>query len=195
MLEATADIPDALRIRIGVILKSYRDSLDHLAVALAEKNGAVEPRDVQFPIADSAARFLEPNIKRKLRRLSDADRDKITALRPYCGGNESLYELNVLANKDKHRKLLSAIASVTPRKIHGMGYVRRIAVFTPHSSPFPGHAAVWADVDPGIELDFAATIAFGELGSTYGKPVVDVLNSFSRVCSSVIDVFDPQNNP
>ena len=50
IVELSEAIPVSLKTGVGMIIQAQRDSLDYLAMALAEYNGAVEPRDVYFPI-------------------------------------------------------------------------------------------------------------------------------------------------
>src|SRR5262245_9669975 len=100
-------IPDGIDTSLGMIIQALRDSLDHLAYALAEKNGDVEQKDVYFPIAESEGRFSDSGTQGKIKRLTEDDRTVIEALKPYQGGNNLLYALHWLNNKSKHRKLIA----------------------------------------------------------------------------------------
>lgn len=195
ILKVTREIPDSVRVRIGVILNCYRDSLDHLTVALAEKNGAVEPKDVYFPISSTMEGFFDKRSQGKIRRLSDADKAAIIALKPYRGGNEGLFTLNALTNKDGHRKILSAFHVAIPAQFGGFGYFRRVATYIPGTGPYPDCASVFIDADPGTNLKVSVTISFAEAGAAHGKPVIEVLNEFGSLCSAIVDLFDPAKAP
>ena len=113
----TEKIPKGIDTSTGMIIQALRDSLDHLAHALAEKNGAVEPKDVYFPITETKDGFPDPRTQRKIARLSEDDRTAIEALKPYQGGNDLLYAIHWLNNKSKHRKLIAIAAGV-----HSFGF-------------------------------------------------------------------------
>jgi hypothetical protein len=188
IIELTEQIPTSLRTGVGMVVQAFRDSLDYLAVALAEHNGAVEPKDVYFPIADSKERFAERATQRKMRRLSTKHREIITGLEPYKGGNDLLFALNSLCNKSKHRALLAFIQSAMPKTISGNGYVRRLTVFPPGTSLYDGKPFAVLDADPNIDLQFSISIAFSEAVASK-QTFIETLREFSRLVNAIINLF------
>ncbi|MFZ0694949.1 MAG: hypothetical protein WAN51_12530, partial [Alphaproteobacteria bacterium] len=103
-------IPAIINAEAGVIIHSIRSSLDILAVALAERNGATDPKDVYFPVSASHAAFLDTGRgggMKKIKRLSVADCAVIENLKPYKGGNNYLFALHDVDVTRKHRRLVS----------------------------------------------------------------------------------------
>ena len=181
-------LPHALQIDAGVILKAYRESLDYLAVGLAEANGTADPRDVAFPIAGSEAEFLAPNTQRKIVRLKAEDQTKIRALKPYQGGVNAFFLLNQMANEDKHRRLVALIPR--PRSLHatGDGYVRRMEYFTSDNVHTPGTAFAILDGDPGTRLELDSVLGFPD-HRFEDAGVGAVLHMFEQVVSRTLDQF------
>jgi hypothetical protein len=183
-------IPLTLNAEVGAILHSIRSSLDLLAVALAERNGAVEPKDVYFPIFDSAAAFADGAVK-KIKRLSDTDRSAIENLKPYKGGNDLLFALHDLDRTRKHRRLLVAepmprMASISRASIeHGF-------VLAPNWPGFKEDAIIaitGADV-PDSNVDFAIEIKLTEAAPIPRKALSHALIDFANLAYAIINLFD-----
>jgi hypothetical protein len=97
---------DALAIA-GDVVHNLRTALDHLASQLVSAGSDGEPsRRVEFPIAKDAATY-EHDKARKVEGMSSEGIKFIDALKPYKGGNESLWKIHELDNIDKHRTLFS----------------------------------------------------------------------------------------
>jgi hypothetical protein len=188
----TEEIPDGIKASAGMTVQAIRDSLDHLAHALAKKNGSTKTTDVYFVIADSEAEFLGSRAQRKLRRISGPDRQIIAALKPYKGGNDLLYALHWLNNKSKHREMIAVATGVDPSKTKmrgGPGQVRKM-LFLPRGNTFcPDEPIICIDADKDIEFSLTATVAFREIVQTPGQSVVGTLHEFSRLANSIIDLF------
>lgn len=188
-LESSEPVPQMIAMHIGSILAAQRDSLDFLITTLAEKNGAVEPRDCYFPIADSAQRFLEKGTQKKIKWLSPEERAIIHDLKPYKGGNNKLYAFNWLCQKGKHRKPILIGSATTGFGVGGDGYIRSIALFG-YQEANSGAPLAAVDASPGIKLDFTMQIAFREASDAAPRsPVIPTLREFSRMAASIIDLF------
>lgn len=103
-------LPLIINAEAGAIINMIRSSLDLLAVALAERNGHIAPKDVYFPIADSVLSFIDPKdgAIKKIARLTENDRKRIERLKPYKGGDDLLYSLHQFDIMRKHRRLVRA---------------------------------------------------------------------------------------
>jgi hypothetical protein len=189
----TEDIPASVKASVGMIIQAQRDSLDHLAHALAKKNGAVEPTDVYFTISDSESGFADPRAQRKLRRLSESDRNIIKTLKPYKGGNDLLYALHWLNNKSKHRDLCALATAPKSFGLRGGDdaptYIRRILLLPRGNTLCPNEQIVCVDATGDLNLYLSATIAFREIGHAQDQPTVEMLREFSRLTASIIDLF------
>ena len=72
----------------------------------------------------------------------------------------------------------------------GGGHIRRIAVWGPDNSQYPGKPYMMFDADPGVELKVTVNVAFREVGTSHGKPVIETLREFSRLANFIISLFD-----
>jgi len=94
----------------GDIVHNLRTALDHLAQQLAligcPQLSQKELRGVEFPIAETLAKY-EADKARKVRGMRPLAVKAIDALRPYKGGNDSLWRLHELDIIDKHRSLFT----------------------------------------------------------------------------------------
>jgi hypothetical protein len=110
--EPTGEPPLKLALILGDVVQNLRACLDHLALALAERNyGGPLPeeaqRDSQFPICDTPKQFSRAR-KRDIPHIAKEAQAIIEKLQPYAengGGRNPLAILNELSNHDKHRRL------------------------------------------------------------------------------------------
>ena len=99
-----APIPVSLKSRAGIITHELRACLDSLACKLALRNGALDIRDVYFPVAKSSSTF-ESNEFKKIKKLSVVDQKKISDIGPFRGGHPSLFQLHEADKIHKHVRL------------------------------------------------------------------------------------------
>jgi hypothetical protein len=121
--------PNSILLISGDILFNLRAALDHLAWQLAVANGESPTRHTCFPIFDDVARYKTMDT-RKLKGMSHAALDAISATTPYHGGNDTLWRLQRLNNIDKHRFLITAgshVATFIPPPIMRVGIVKALA--------------------------------------------------------------------
>jgi hypothetical protein len=99
----------------GDIVHNLRAALDHLAyhlVAVGMECAPVIPltdiemRQIEFPIAETPEKY-EAEKTRKVKRMLPEAIDVIDGLKPYKGGNDSLWRIHELDNIDKHRTLFT----------------------------------------------------------------------------------------
>ena len=91
----------------GDVIQNLRSAMDYLAQQLVWSGSGKEPsRFVQFPIAKDAATY-ESDKARRVQGMSPDAIKAIDALKPYKGGNESLWKIHELNNIDKHRLLFT----------------------------------------------------------------------------------------
>jgi hypothetical protein len=98
-----AVIPDDVPLLVGDIVHNLRASLDYLVTALVRRNGGKITTSTGFPIANSRAEYKPAFYKRKIRGMRKEAKQIIHDLKPYKGGNDSLWRLHRLDIIDKHR--------------------------------------------------------------------------------------------
>lgn len=93
----------------GAMINSVRSGLDLLAASLALRNGKRPSADTHFPIFPSEMDMIDPltGIEGK-KWLSKGERATIKSLKPYRGGDSTLWALHRLDVMRKHQRLLSA---------------------------------------------------------------------------------------
>lgn len=101
-------VPVAIRSRAGTIANELRAVLDSLACTLAGRNNQ-RTDDSYFPISKSEDIFKDDGM-RKIRRLSDADKQTIIKLRPFRGGHPELFPLHEADRTRKHQRLSASSA-------------------------------------------------------------------------------------
>jgi hypothetical protein len=106
-LVSVRDTPVGVAALTGDVLNNLRSALDHLAYQLVlVGTGDVAPTwRVYFPIADDAAKYASHSLAQIKGMRQDAV-NAIAAIRPYKGGNDTLWRLHKLNNIDKHRYLV-----------------------------------------------------------------------------------------
>jgi len=107
-LVSDATIPTEISVIAGDTLQNLRSSLDHLAYQLFLIHNArnVSTHRVYFPIAKSLDKYNEQRAV-IMKGMGQRALDGLDALKPYKGGNETLWRLNQLNNTDKHRLLIT----------------------------------------------------------------------------------------
>src|SRR3990172_3595613 len=100
--------PDIARIG-GDVIQNLRSALDHLAYQLVLV-GTGKPGPffhVYFPIFDSAPEY-KAGKTRQIKGMRQEAIDAIDGIKPYKGGNDTLWQLHSLNRIDKHRLILTA---------------------------------------------------------------------------------------
>jgi hypothetical protein len=111
---------------VGAIINGLRSGLDLIAAALAVRNGKKPDTDTHFPIYRSIHDFIDPKTGIESKKwLSIGERAAIKALKPYEGGDATLWPLHRLDILRKHQRLIVARPEVAGYHMAG---VRRIAV-------------------------------------------------------------------
>jgi hypothetical protein len=185
-------MPLIINAEVGAIINSIRSSLDVLAVTLAERHGAVAPKDIYFPICRSQGQFFakENGGHKKIHRLSNADKMVIEHLQPYNTGNNTLSALHNLDIARKHRRLVAIFGYAEPLAITAYGDPPRMR-FKPWVRI--ENDAVLATGDATAthhEIQLLLDISFDETEFLGRSPVLPTLFEFANLAESIIKLFD-----
>ena len=118
------EMPDEFALLVGDALHNLRSSLDHLACCLVP-GGTSDPQ-CAFPFAKSEPAFQQTILSGPIRKAKPNAIDAIRQLKPYPGGNDTLYGLHLIDNLDKHRLVLPVLGA-SGLKNAFVGKVRRLA--------------------------------------------------------------------
>jgi hypothetical protein len=185
--------PVSIRVEVGTLVNEQRAILDALACALATRNGANHTNDVYFPITRDKEGFEQLG-RKKIRKLGQADQEKIEALSPWAldetnGGNQALSLLHEADRIRKHQKLLKwgCLGGVFPV---GDGHVGQMSLA---SVLFETVGAVetlatYSHVTTGIGVRFS--LVYNEPGSAiHGCNVSPALHAFNNTVSDIVSSF------
>lgn len=98
-------IPGEIGVVVGDVVHNLRSALDQIVCCLFKCNGKQISGSNGLPVATSRERFRETRVG-KLKNLSPKATRFINRLKPYDGGNSSLFLLAELDNLDKHNQIV-----------------------------------------------------------------------------------------
>jgi hypothetical protein len=197
-------IPDEWGAIVGDCVHNLRSALDLLACELIRANGGIPGDYAAFPVGSNFTHFNSSAV----RRINGASADAIKLVRrlkPYDGGNDTLWRLHRIDIADKHQLLIPVAAA---HKEFGVQYDIQGAGPPDYTPPmwlgpasdrkFPlknGDELISYKrvVAPGIKdetkFHFTFEIAFGEGQIFDGEPVVARLDQLIRFTERIINLF------
>lgn len=210
-------VPLTVSAIAGDMLQNLRSALDHLAYQLVLV-GEQRPgpfTHVYFPIADDHSQYRNRRPRQTKGMRADAV-SAIDALKPYRGGNETLWRLHRLNNIDKHRLLVTAgsafagvnVGPVLQRHMTQMMKTMPLAAGDPIEAPkldiflkpadrlFPLDAGKELyidepDAEPTNKIEFRLQVEFYEPGLIEGVPLTDSLQAMLDEVDKVVLSFKP----
>jgi hypothetical protein len=199
-LSEVTDIPVEMSLITGDVIQNLRSALDHLAYDLwfKEANGQGRDDKIYFPIDKDQASYNR-NKAGKTQGITTQSLAIIDSLNPYPGGNDALWRIHALNNRDKHRLLVTVGSSFQSVDIgaHMMESMRKmpdmpanmrdnlpdISLFLrPADNLFPlkvGDELLIGAVDEeeNPKMQFRFMILLYEPGIVEGEPVTEVLTA------------------
>jgi hypothetical protein len=203
---ATAgEIPSEIPLICGDALQNLRSALDHLARQLVEVAGNSPNTDTVFPIFESAKEY-EGGHERKVKLMRPDAIKAIAAVKPYKGGNDSLWRLNKLNIIDKHRLLLASGGACIASDL-----LKHFARKIPALAPLAGHGywmfsspedivcpikagdVLFEDVASEVNqnLKFAFVVAFTEPEVAEREPLLETVKGIFDLVDNLISDFAP----
>jgi hypothetical protein len=209
-LVSVRETPHELAAIAGDALQNLRSALDHLAYQLVfvGTNGNGPFDHVYFPIFDDVVKYEAGKHGRVKGMRSDAI-SAIDAVKPYRGGDDTLWRLHKLNNSDKHRLLLTVGSAYRSVDIGGHLHRKLVEAF-PESSGSPAISLhlrpadrlcplkagdelfidqADAKVDEGLKFTF--DIALSEPQVAEGEPLVETVKQMADVIDGLIPHFEP----
>lgn len=193
-------LPRTFNAWVGAIINSLRSSLDLLAAALATRNSVKPSENTHFPIFSSDQHMIDPleGIEGK-KWLSQSEQTIIKSLKPYKGGDDTIWPLHYLDIRRKHERLIRA--SIDPRfhlefgnaasgqgafMLSGMTGMERFDYKT-----ILGSVPDWALslTDPLTHLSLQITF-YEVIAGLAGHEVTTTLTRFANRVAEIIKLFD-----
>lgn len=185
-------LPSTLPVALGDAVHNLRSTLDYLISANAHANGKTF-RDTKFLIARDSASF-EARVHDSLRKAGPTVIEVCRALRPYPGGNNTLWELHELDLRDKHQLLLTAAAAgeLGKRYIEREGKaehsVSDAVYFLGAETQFVPAPAGY-EYDTPFEIGISLDIVFPANTPLAGIPCLPKLDEMIDVVSAIVRQF------
>jgi hypothetical protein len=214
-IASVRETPATMAAITGDVLQNLRSSLDHLAYQLILVGSGTTPSArIYFPIADDATKYKVGRAKR-VRGMRPSAIKAIDGIKPYKGGNDTLWRLHKLNNVDKHRMLITVGSAFRSLDLGGFTFRRAKklwksdpnfhrfanqiapkAFFSDGNRMFPLKAgdvlftdAPDAEVDK--ELEFRFDVAFGEPEIVEGESLLESLQHMADVVDQIVTTFKP----
>jgi hypothetical protein len=190
--------PLSFSVEVGSIINAVRSSLDILAFAVHKRNPVCKDGQVYFPIAESKAdweRGTGFKGSEFIAGLGSSERGIFETLKPYNGGNATLYWLHRLDIIRKHKRLMDLAHA--PKKLTFIGDFRQDE-FVPLKHPdgyIPGRdgetvLGLWAKTAAKPKISYAPEVLVEELELGIYGPVMPLLGEFTRQAQTIIKLFD-----
>lgn len=186
--------PLAFNVEAGAYINAIRSSLDILATSLAMRCKIPRPDKVYFPVAANAKEFASGGYKGAdfVQALPASERAIIEALKPYNGGNASLWALHRLDIMRKHQRLISADPCIANFRISGWGSINPLPIWGDYIGANNETAICFISKSTNLnncKVDFTPHVTINEVDFMPRKPIVPALYDFAGFAKSVIELF------
>jgi len=203
-------VPTRIACIAGDTLHNLRGALDHLAYRLFRVGAGdtADAKHVYFPIFDDAAKY-QAGLNGKVHGMRKDAIDAIDVVKPYKGGNDTLWRLHKLNNVDKHRLLITVGAAFSSMNIGAHGGALLAELAKQHGFPDPPPLDLYVspkdrmfplkvgdelfidapDAKVNEKIDFQFDIAFGEPGVVDGDSILETLKGMSDLVGNIVSDF------
>jgi hypothetical protein len=208
------EIPPQISAIAGDVIHNLRSVLDHMVWQLVlANNGTPTPGVTGFPVSNSPQEHTSRKFRGKIEGVGPDVIDAIDTLKPYYGGDEAVWRLHGLNNRDKHRLLLSAVSALTHHHLLPSQRERLIegyfgsypdateppdlkGVFIkPTTARFPLEVGKVFLSIPESEMEnnftFGFGVVFNEPGIIEGDPVLDTIKLFYGRVGQIVTKLAP----
>lgn len=202
-------IPAPIAAILGDILQNLRSVLDHLAYQLfiAAGGDPAKSAHIYFPIFDDISAYKAKSLG-KVQGIKQNAIDAIDAIKPYKGGNDTLWLLHKLNNIDKHRLVITVGAAFSEFNIgQHLGAVKVRELLESKGIPLPPQFPdVYMrtrdrmfplkagdelfidapDAKENEDIKFLCDIAFGEPGISEGESIIETVQGMADLVTQIV---------
>jgi hypothetical protein len=208
-LVSVEDVDVDIAAIAGNVLQDLRSALDHLAYQLVQVGtGLPSPFNyVYFPIFDSATKYEAGKLGQIKGMRQDAI-DAIDAVKPYKGGNDTLWRLHRLNTVDKHRLLITVgssfqsvdIGPIVQRGLEAFADIGNLGFpslfLRPADRLYPLKAGDELFIDApnakvNEKLQFRFDVALSEPQVIEGEPLLETLHQMVDLVDKLVPIFEP----
>jgi hypothetical protein len=185
-------IPDGLSEIAGDAIGNLREALDHATFSVAIASGVTAPSNAYFPFSGTVD-DIDNCMKKRCKDIPKEMHPFLRAFEPYAGGNEVLFTLNKMANRDKHALLVAFGALSIDAGMNVSGTGGYMSIPRPHAWDHAKSEMELITLGPGCQLNaqfrFLITIAFTgiEVVERFPAPsvLVEITHEVERVLSAI----------
>lgn len=185
----SAEFPSSLSAVAADAFNNLRSALDQAVSASVMRLRPSAPLGgVGFCFGKSQEHF-ESTIERAPKAIDPYVFEVMRFFQPYKGGNDLLGALNVLANANKHRGLISLGASVDSVEVALLELPSRGPIIRPYWDGSKNEMVISISPDNRerrYDLEVAFFVAFAQIEGLEGSPVVQAIDYLSAVCGSFV---------
>jgi hypothetical protein len=212
------ETPVSLALIAGDVLQNLRSALDHLAhqlIAIGTGHPGPFPY-AYFPISNDVAAY-EAKKGGQIKGMRPDAVTAIDAVKPYAGGNDTLWRLHKLNQIDKHRVLITVGSVFQSVDLGGYGFRSMLKALPPDSPMRPALAEILEtnppqaffnhadrtfplkvgevlfidgpDSEVDEEMQFRFEVALSEPNIIDGEPLIESLQAIADVVGDVIGQF------
>jgi hypothetical protein len=197
--QVTEEMPCEVPLIIGDAVHNLRAALDLMTCEIVTSVGAIPDKSTQFIVSDSRDKLVKAINSSKIKTAPQTIIDLIIdRIKPYRGGNDTLYALHSLDIMDKHRLLIpvisvSALVNVKAEDDrHNVFQFARVAV---------GQGGKLNIVRNSDNIDItnqgqpALAVILGKGTGFAGKPVIPTLHQLSQLVSGILQAVEQASLP
>jgi len=207
------ETPTRMSTITGDVIHNLRSALDHLADHLVRVAGGTPSNQTGFPISRDAAKYKAEQCRKTKGMGPDAIKE-IDKIKPYGGGNNTLWGLHQLDIVDKHRLLITIgsaykdfnIRPIIHREIKqllgnaGLENTDKIPmpdlflIPDDRMSPLKAGDELFSDLpdaEVNDQIQFRFEIAFGEPQVVKGEPLIKTLRQMIDTVDKIVLSFKP----
>jgi hypothetical protein len=187
-------LPEQFSDIAGDAVGYLREALDHAMFAVAIAAGCQHPRNAYFPFSSVAAGF-EANLKGRCKDVPQQIYPLLRGFQPYQGGNEILFALNQIANRNKHALVTPIMAATfeTGVSIRGTGFW---SMPQPHIWDCVKNEMELFTNGPGAEFQGQIILAFaitlGDIAVEHELSALGILEIFLREVERVVAAIEAE---
>jgi hypothetical protein len=187
------DMPEDIPLVIGDAIHNLRTALDFVATEIIERAGRDTGPRVKFPFYPNKKELICSPPIREIEATSQTDIVSliINDIRPYPGGNDSLYALHKLDITDKHHFLVPNVSVTELRHVNldvGKAKFRGYTLRVSHGGVLNvvGMSGVFdmqGNGDPAFDVLF-------QDGPLNGRSVIPTLHQLSQLVTGTVDAIE-----
>jgi hypothetical protein len=190
-LERTRELPGEIPLILADAIHNLRASLDFLACDIVRSGGKQPTRYTRF-VFESTREKLMAALEAGTLKAARPDLIEliVDTIKPYKGGDESLYGLNDLDVDERNRSIVPVVAVVAMHNVrvrHAEGNIEKIAKLEVD----PSGEFRLPDASGKVELasyEHASFQALFDKGNAFeGQPIVPTLHRLSLMVAGVVD--------